>query len=207
MKNIKISELFDVQIGLVVSRKAIDFTEQSNNINYNKYKVLSLKSFLEDNSIDSNCFNEIYTENMMDEKYLTKENDIIVRLINPLKSFVVTKNLENIVVPSQFVKLRNNKSSNILSEPVINEYVSVFLNTFSNTKKMQKYKKEDTWLVNSIKQSTISDIDIPIIALEKQKEIVEFYKLLNKEIKLYKNLIEKKEEFYKSFLQNLIGEK
>ncbi|MBR3627883.1 MAG: hypothetical protein IKN42_03430, partial [Elusimicrobia bacterium] len=131
MKNIKLSELFDVQIGLVVSRKAIDFTEQSNNINYNKYKVLSLKSFLEDNSIDSSCFNEIYTENMMDEKYLTKENDIIVRLINPLKSFVVTKNLENIVVPSQFVKLRNNKSINILSEPVINEYVSIFLNTFS----------------------------------------------------------------------------
>ncbi|MBR3655351.1 MAG: restriction endonuclease subunit S [Elusimicrobia bacterium] len=207
MKNIKLSELFDVQIGLVVSRKAVDFTEQSNNINYSKYKVLSLKSFLEDNTISTDFFNEIYTENIMDEKYLTKENDIIVRLINPLKSFVVTKDLENIVVPSQFVKLRNNKSSNILSEPVINEYVSIFLNTFSNTKKMQQYKKEDTWLVNSIKQSTISDIDIPVINLEKQKEIVEFYKLLNKEIKLYKNLIEKKEEFYKSFLQNLIGEK
>ena len=207
MKNIKLSELFDVQIGLVVSRKAVDFTEQSNNINYNKYKVLSLKSFLEDNTISADFFNEIYTENIMDEKYLTKENDIIVRLINPLKSFVVTKDLENIVVPSQFVKLRNNKSSNILSEPVINEYISIFLNTFSNTKKMQQYKKEDTWLVNSIKQSTISDIDIPVINLEKQKEIVEFYKLLNKEIKLYKNLIEKKEEFYKSFLQNLIGEK
>lgn len=207
MKNIKLSELFDVQIGLVVSRKAVDFAEQSNSINYNKYKVLSLKSFLEDNTISADFFNEIYTENIMDEKYLTKENDIIVRLINPLKSFVVTKNLENIVVPSQFVKLRNNKSSNILSEPVINEYVSIFLNTFSNTKKMQQYKKEDTWLVNSIKQSTISDIDIPVINLEKQKEIVEFYKLLNKEIKLYKNLIGKKEEFYKSFLQNLIGEK
>ncbi|WP_413853350.1 restriction endonuclease subunit S [Candidatus Ruminimicrobium bovinum] len=207
MKNIKLSELFDVQIGLVVSRKAVDFTEQSNNINYSKYKVLSLKSFLEDNTISADFFNEIYTENIMDEKYLTKENDIIVRLINPLKSFVVTKDLENIVVPSQFVKLRNNKSSNILSEPVINEYVSIFLNTFSNTKKMQQYKKEDTWLVNSIKQSTISDIDIPVINLEKQKEIVEFYKLLNKEIKLYKSLIEKKEEFYKSFLQNLIGEK
>ena len=207
MKNIKLSELFDVQIGLVVSRKAVDFTEQSNNINYSKYKVLSLKSFLEDNTISTDFFNEIYTENIMDEKYLTKENDIIVRLINPLKSFVVTKDLENIVVPSQFVKLRNNKSSNILSEPVINEYVSIFLNTFSNTKKMQQYKKEDTWLVNSIKQSTISDIDIPVINLEKQKEIVEFYKLLNKEIKLYKSLIEKKEEFYKSFLQNLIGEK
>ncbi len=207
MKNIKLSELFDVQIGLVVSRKAVDFAEQSNSINYNKYKVLSLKSFLEDNTISADFFNEIYTENIMDEKYLTKENDIIVRLINPLKSFVVTKNLENIVVPSQFVKLRNNKSSNILSEPVINEYVSIFLNTFSNTKKMQQYKKEDTWLVNSIKQSTISDIDIPVINLEKQKEIVEFYKLLNKEIKLYKNLIGKKEEFYKSLLQNLIGEK
>lgn len=207
MLNKKISDLFDIQIGLVVSRKAVDFAEQSNNVNYSKYKVLSLKSFLEDNTISADFFNEIYTENIMDEKYLTKENDIIVRLINPLKSFVVTKDLENIVVPSQFVKLRNNKGSNILPEPVINEYVSVFLNTFSKTKKMQKYKKEDTWLVNSIKQSTISDIDIPVIALEKQKEVVEFYKLLNKEIKLYKNLIEKKEEFYKSFLQNLIGEK
>jgi hypothetical protein len=207
MLNKKISDLFDIQIGLVVSRKAVDFAEQSNNVNYSKYKVLSLKSFLEDNTISTDFLNEIYTENIMDEKYLTKENDIIVRLINPLKSFVVTKDLENIVVPSQFVKLRNNKGSNILPEPVINEYVSVFLNTFSKTKKMQKYKKEDTWLVNSIKQSTISDIDIPVIALEKQKEVVEFYKLLNKEIKLYKNLIEKKEEFYKSFLQNLIGEK
>ena len=91
MKNIKLSELFDVQIGLVVSRKAVDFAEQSNSINYNKYKVLSLKSFLEDNTISADFFNEIYTENIMDEKYLTKENDIIVRLINPLKNNLILK--------------------------------------------------------------------------------------------------------------------
>ena len=198
MKKIKISELFDIQIGLIVSRKAVDFIEKTNNSNYSKYNVLSLKSLTEDNTINMKYFTEIYTKDIMDKKYLTKENDIIVRLVNPLKSFVVTKELENIVVPSQFLKLTGKKDNNILSE-----YVSVYLNLFFNTKKNQKYR-EDTWLVNSIKQSTVSDMEIPIIDIKKQEEIINFYKLSKKEISLYKNLAEKKEQLNNKFLQNLI---
>ena len=198
MKKIKISELFDIQIGLIVSRKAVDFIERTNNSNYSKYNVLSLKSLTEDNTINMKYFTEIYTKDIMDKKYLTKENDVIVRLVNPLKSFVVTKELENIVVPSQFLKLTNKKDNNILSE-----YVSVYLNLFFNTKKNQKYR-EDTWLVNSIKQSTVSDMEIPIIDIKKQEEIINFYKLSKKEISLYKNLAEKKEQLNNKFLQNLI---
>ena len=198
MKKIKISELFDIQIGLIVSRKAVDFIEKTNNSNYSKYNVLSLKSLTEDNTINMKYFTEIYTKDIMDKKYLTKENDVIVRLVNPLKSFVVTKELENIVVPSQFLKLTNKKDNNILSE-----YVSVYLNLFFNTKKNQKYR-EDTWLVNSIKQSTVSDMEIPIIDIKKQEEIINFYKLSKKEISLYKNLAEKKEQLNNKFLQNLI---
>lgn len=198
MKEIKISELFDIQIGLIVSRKAVDFIERTNNSNYSKYNVLSLKSLTEDNTINMKYFTEIYTNAIMDKKYLTKENDVIVRLVNPLKSFVVTKELENIVVPSQFLKLTDKKDNNILSE-----YVSVYLNLFFNTKKNQKYR-EDTWLVNSIKQSTVSDMEIPIIDIKKQEEIINFYKLSKKEISLYKNLAEKKEQLNNKFLQNLI---
>ena len=198
MKKIKISELFDIQIGLIVSRKAVDFIERTNNSNYSKYNVLSLKSLTEDNTINMKYFTEIYTKDIMDKKYLTKENDVIVRLVNPLKSFVVTKELENIVVPSQFLKLTGKKDNNILSE-----YVSVYLNLFFNTKKNQKYR-EDTWLVNSIKQSTVSDMEIPIIDIKKQEEIINFYKLSKKEISLYKNLAEKKEQLNNKFLQNLI---
>ena len=198
MKKIKISELFDIQIGLIVSRKAVDFIERTNNGNYSKYNVLSLKSLTEDNTINTKHFTEIYTNAIMDKKYLTKENDIIVRLVNPLKSFVVTKELENIVVPSQLLKLTNKKDNNILSE-----YVSVYLNLFFNTKKNKKYR-EDTWLVNSIKQSTVSDMEIPIIDIKKQEEIINFYKLSKKEISLYKNLVEKKEQLNNKFLQNLI---
>ena len=198
MKKIKISELFDIQIGLIVSRKAVDFIERTNNGNYSKYNVLSLKSLTEDNTINMKYFTEIYTKDIMDKKYLTKENDVIVRLVNPLKSFVVTKELENIVVPSQLLKLTNKKDNNILSE-----YVSVYLNLFFNTKKNQKYR-EDTWLVNSIKQSTVSDMEIPIIDIKKQEEIINFYKLSKKEISLYKNLAEKKEQLNNKFLQNLI---
>lgn len=198
MKKIKISELFDIQIGLIVSRKAVDFIERTNNSNYSKYNVLSLKSLTEDNTINMKYFTEIYTKDIMDKKYLTKENDVIVRLVNPLKSFVVTKELENIVVPSQFLKLTGKKDNNILSE-----YVSVYLNLFFNTKKNQKYR-EDTWLVNSIKQTTVSDMEIPIIDIKKQEEIINFYKLSKKEISLYKNLAEKKEQLNNKFLQNLI---
>ena len=198
MKNIKISELFDIQIGLIVSRKAVDFIEKTNNSNYSKYNVLSLKSLTENITINTKHFTEIYTKAIMDSKYLTEENDVIVRLVNPLKSFVVTKELENIVVPSQFLKLTNKKDNNILSE-----YVCVYLNLFFNTKKNQKYR-EDTWLVNSIKQTTVSDMEIPIIDIKKQEEIINFYKLSKKEISLYKNLAEKKEQLNNKFLQNLI---
>ena len=198
MKNIKISELFDIQIGLIVSRKAVDFIEKTNNSNYSKYNVLSLKSLTENITINTKHFTEIYTKAIMDSKYLTEENDVIVRLVNPLKSFVVTKELENIVVPSQFLKLTNKKDNNILSE-----YVCVYLNLFFNTKKNQKYR-EDIWLVNSIKQSTVSDMEIPIIDIKKQEEIINFYKLSKKEISLYKNLAEKKEQLNNKFLQNLI---
>ena len=198
MKNIKISELFDIQIGLIVSRKAVDFIERTNNSNYSKYNVLSLKSLTENITINTKHFTEIYTKAIMDSKYLTEENDVIVRLVNPLKSFVVTKELENIVVPSQFLKLTNKKDNNILSE-----YVCVYLNLFFNTKKNQKYR-EDIWLVNSIKQSTVSDMEIPIIDIKKQEEIINFYKLSKKEISLYKNLAEKKEQLNNKFLQNLI---
>ena len=47
-------------------------------------------------------------------------------------------------------------------------------------------------------------MEIPIIDIKKQEEIINFYKLSKKEISLYKNLAEKKEQLNNKFLQNLI---
>lgn len=190
----KIIDLAKIRTGLVISRKATDYQNLSNN-KYPKYKVLSLKSVM-NNTIDCNYFNEIYTNVEVETKYLTKENDVIVRLVNPLKSFVVTKDFVNVIVPSQFIKITD------IDNNVLPQYLSIYLNYVYN---LHKIKKEDTWLVNSIKLSAIGNIDIPIIDLKKQQEIIKFYQLYNLEINLYKNLIEKKEQLNNGILQNLIN--
>lgn len=195
----KIKEIATIQIGLVLSRQTN--RSQNNNLNnIQKYKVLSLKS-MKNSVFDTNCLSELSTTFNVNSRYLTKINDIIIRLSLPFCAYMIKhKHEENIVVPSQFLILKN------INNAILPEFLQLYLNLPSVAKKIEA-NRSGTWLLNTIKQFSILNLEIQIPSIEKQKNIINLKELFDSEFNLQNRLLEKKGTFNNIILENLIKNK
>ena len=103
MKCYKISDIADIQSGLVLSRKA---SKESVGL-----------SLLDMSSLESYEANE-----PIDKSFLTQENDIIIRLFAPVCATLIKKEHVGFVVPSQLAIIRIRENGVILPG-----YLSVYL--------------------------------------------------------------------------------
>ena len=55
-----------------------------------------------------------------------------------------------------------------------------------------------------IKPTNIKKLDIPIIPLDKQKQIIKLSELINRELDLLNKLIELKEKYYNNIIEKVI---
>lgn len=178
--------------GLVVKRK-----EAAPGTGIHLYKLLTLKSTNHNGFVDMSCLDEFWSAEQIDEKYLTKSGDIIMRLSAPFTTIAISEEQSNILVPSLFVILRTNRST------ILPEYVSIYLN--SDIMKKQYLKDASGSAIQMIKASSIKDYTIEVIDKEKQYKVVEINRLILHEINLLEELLENKKLYNKLILDNLMN--
>ena len=195
MKSYKISEIADIQSGLVLSRKAA-----KENMHVYPYPRLTLRSVTEDCLLDISSF-EIYEAcEPIDEQFLTKENDIIVRLFAPVCATLITKDKERLVVPSQLAIIRLKDGC-----PYLPGYLSVYL---TNERILENLIEGAGMAAQKIiKVGNIAELEIPCLPIERQKMIADIANEQLNIIALYKKIIEQETWRTKSVIKDLIGGK
>lgn len=191
----KLKKIAKINTGLVLNRKKAKSKE---NIAM-KYKLITLKSISQIGIIDKNELDKFNSNEILSENYITKFNDVVIRLSEPNTAVFIDKELEGLLIPSQFCLIR------VKSDKINPKFLSWYLN--SNYVKKEIQKSLIGSAIAIIKTSFLNDLEIRNISLEKQNKIVEINDLKIKEEKLTKKLIEEKNKLYNGLIKKIIEEK
>lgn len=195
MRKYKISEIADIQSGLVLSRKAAN-----EKTSVYPYKRLTLRSVTEECLLDITSFEEYAASEPIDGQFLTKENDIIVRLFAPVCATLITKDYEGLVVPSQLAIIRLKDDSAYLPG-----YLSVYL---TNQRILENLVEGAGMAAQKIiKIGNIAELEIPCLPMEKQEMISDIANEQLNIIALYKKIIEQESLRTKSVIKDIFGGK
>ena len=193
MKKVKLKDIANIQMGLVLSRagaKQPELIKQnvmekfSTNETY-QYKTVTLRSIDNQGNLVKTQCDDFISKDKLTDRYLTVKNDILIRLFSPLKTCLINDLQENIVVPSQFgiIRLDNGAHKYILPE-----YLQLIMQNkdFIN----QVKKLEEGFQLRSIKTSLIGKVEICIPILQKQQKLIEIAKLMKQKENLISKLLE-----------------
>ncbi len=183
----QIKNLAKLHLGLPLSRKA----SKDENTPY-VYKLFTLKNF-ESNNIypNSKFFESFYSLQKIERQYLTKENDIVVRLRTPIKAIYIDKAHTNIVVPSTMAIITPQK--------IDSKLLTYFLNS-KEAQKALKSKIEGT-LIKMVGIKDLQEIEVPSHLFSKPQKLSSTLELIDKEIALLQELIAQKRALQEALLK------
>ncbi|WP_099363594.1 restriction endonuclease subunit S [Fredinandcohnia onubensis] len=189
----QLGEIAQIKTGLVLSRKKAE-------IEYDvkaTYKLLSLKNISEDGLIVNDSFDDFDSDDYLDDHYFTEEGDVLMRLSQPYTAVYIGKDHAGLLVPSYFAIIKVNETM------VLSQYVAWYLNTMNVKKELERSQAGSR--IPSTNQHTIRNIPIILSPISKQKVLIEFYRLHQKEKMLYKKMIEEKELLFEGVTQQILG--
>jgi restriction endonuclease S subunit len=189
---IELSKICEINAGLVLKRKEA----RESNGSLNMYKAITLKSFEDDAWINNDYLDKYYSIEQLDDKYLTKEHDVIIRLSYPYTAIHITKAFEGIVVPSLFAIIKTKEDQ---LDP---GYLSFVLN--SDAIKQTYYRNAMGSTVPVIRMQTIKDTEVPLLPLTKQQTISKLYELMIKEKRLHQLMTSNKEKYNKEITKRIL---
>lgn len=184
-----LKDICDIKIGCVLGRAKADIQ----GINF--YNVLTLKS-VQDDEISKNDLDPFWAKSEIKDDFISKEGDVVVRLREPLKSIFIAKEYKDILIPSLFAIIR------VKDEKRINpEYISLYLN--SNEVKKQLFSKIQGSAINTVSLQNLSEVDIKIPNVEKQEQLINLNKLLQKERRLLDDLKKKRDILFENLIRDI----
>jgi restriction endonuclease S subunit len=190
----KLERLVDMKIGFPLERKKASL------VSHNKidYRVLILKSFANINYWDKIPYDVFTASSEINSQYLTKANDIIVRIREPYHAILINENNTGLLVPSLMVII-----TNIYPDILSSAYLAYLLNSsFVH----RQYNMQGT-LIQLIKLSDLRQLQIDLPTLEEQQRIVKYFELANKEIYLLEQLVNQKKALNNIIFNNSIQRK
>ena len=152
-----------------------------------EYKQLTISSI---NScfINHNELKTIASGNRIDDKFFTKIGDIIICCKQPYNVIYIDEEKdENILVPSNFIILRDIKTNKT--------FLYNFLVCFRST--LLSNKKEDGGNDN-ITKTEVEDFEIPVLSNETIEKLSKVAERINKRQSLYSSLIDNDKELITS---------
>ncbi len=179
----RLEDISEILIGVLLNREIRKDGEI-------KYKLFNLKSYEEKEEYMEFPTNKTFTEK------LTKEGDLLFRLVSPNKIVYIEKDQENLLVPSQLCIIRPQKQ---IINPI---YLKWYL---ENSPGKEKVMLELTGSsIQKISVNSLRSIDVPVIDMEKQKAIEDLIKLWNKEKEVMNQIISNKELLYTNLIQEIV---
>ena len=193
MERYKLSEIADIQTGLVLTRKASDGTNEDY-----KYKRLTLRSVTEECILDVNSFEEYRAFERIDDQFLTQENDIILRLFYPIKTALIKVDHTGLVIPSQLAVVRIKEGS-----PYLPGYVSTYL---SNNRFLSSMIEDAGMSAQKIiRVGSVADLTVPCLSASKQRIIADIAEKQLELVALYKEIAEQETMRTKAIIKEIIG--
>ncbi len=189
----KLGDIADIRSGLVLSRK------ESKTISKYRYALLNLRSFNEDAYIEKDKVDVFFSIEKLNDDYLTKKDDIVIRLSRPYTSVLIDIDTEDMIISSNFVVIRVNKKY------ILPEYLVWLLNTKRIKHKI--YENTTSNMIGAIKPKFFSDFEIDLLSLQEQEKIGKINSLSKREYQLMLNLAEEKKKYYDYILYKKQKEK
>lgn len=178
----KLQDIADIRTGLVLSRK------QAKKESGISYKVFTLASIGKDGIIQEELIEEFQSNSQLDAELLTREGDILIRLSNPYTAVYITKQFQNILIPSLVAVIR------LKSKEYLPEYVKVYLN--SESAKNEIYKEANGTVIATVTTKSLKDLEIPNVSMQKQKYLIHYTNAYLEEKKMTENLLELRDKEY-----------
>ncbi len=190
----KLKELVDIKVGLPLERKKAKALNQKG-INY---RTLTLKSFSDINKFDDLLNEDFIAESEIGSQYLTKENNVIVRLRAPNNAIFINSRNAGLIVPS-LMAIITNIYPNILN--------SIYLTHFLNSQHAQNQYIKNTQgtSIQMIKIADLYELEISLPPLAEQTKIINYLDTANKEVNTLQQLIIEKHklktEVFEAFIK------
>lgn len=185
----KLGDLANIRSGLVLSRKL------SKEPTIYKYNALNFRSIRQDNTIDISELDAYNATEKLKTDYLSKKNDIIVRLTAPYNAILIDDNTSNIVISSNFLLIRVNKK--FLSP----EYLFWYLNTEKSKRAI--YKEMTTNMLAAVNAKYFTELNLEPISLENQNKIGKLNLLAINEVDKLHKLAEEKQKYYSYVISDI----
>ena len=194
MRYFKLSEIANVQSGLVLNRKE---AKDEASIAC-PYKRLNLRSLDEDGEVDELSLDDYNASEILDEQIITVKGDVIVRMFAPLCPVTITEETSGLVIPSQLSTIRIKDTTRVLPE-----YLRYYL---SQDNVLNKMLADEGWQSQrTIKISTIANLMIPLPTMEQQITIAKIVQANSKRKKLYQELIQQEDAHISALINKIIG--
>ena len=187
--NARLREIAKVNMGLVVSRL---LKGGGSNCDGVQYKYFTLSSVERDQSIDKEKLKCIETSSCVDEKFISRQGDIIIGISAPHSLAYVDEASQGIIIPSQFAVIR------AVDERVAPEYLIAYL-TSDELKGVIANMAKGEWWIKTIDLGGLMDLPVKIPKMQEQRQISRLNELIKEESALnyqYARLVEKKNNYY-----------
>lgn len=184
----KLKDCVNIRTGLILSRK---LSEEDFNYEYKSINLTSVYGGV----ISKETLDVFRTKEELKEDYLTKEGDIIVRLTRPYTAVLITKEDENIVISSNFLKLTCDK------EKVLPQYLYWLLNTERIKHKI--FQNSVSNVLDAITANTYGNLLLNLVPIDKQRIIGNLYLLTIKENELISRLQEEKQKLNNAIIRKI----
>lgn len=176
-----IGDIADIRSGMVITRKKA----------MNKNEVKATYDMFTLKNVDSNePFEQFHSNDILSSQHFTEEGDILFRLNYPYSATYIDASKKQLLIPSTFAVIK------VQVNLFLPEYVAWYLNTAFVKKELEKGQSGTK--IPSTNKATLSAIPIEQIDIEKQRNIVQLYKLHLQEKKLLTSLIEEKEKLFQA---------
>ncbi len=166
-----------------------------------KGKIKYLVSSHFDEFFEPSLFKESYIDAIKDaEKYILRPNDIIVTGKGQrIFAWAYKEEYGEVIPSSLFYIIKINDSSKL-----IGEYLANVLNSQKVNHKLKSLSGGTS--IPSIQKKELGQLNIYIPSIEKQRQIIDMSKLLDKDVELATKLLEKKKALKTGLLNMIINE-
>ena len=188
----KLSEGFDINIGMVLSRKKA----KKSVISEYRYRLLTLKSVSEVGEINDLALEEFISDSEIDTNYLTQKGDVIVRLTEPYSAIYIGSDNEHLLVPSNFAIIRSQQ------EKYISEFIQCYFNAYQGKNIIRRMAAGSA--LSAISIASLKEIEIKQYSKEQQEKFIVANKLFLKEKKLFQKLIEERDKQLQGINQEIL---
>lgn len=184
-----LKDIASIRTGVVTSRKRATFDSQ----NVYEYKLLNLHCIRNDGKLDISSAEPFYANETLNEDFITKPNDILIRLSAPYSSAIVEQESTNLLVPSHFAIIR-------LTEPSINPYFVLW--QLRQKRVMQQIYRNvsGTTQFGTINSALFADLPIKRLSEERQNSFGKLFKLAEKEQELLTRLTSEKAKLNRALM-------